>query len=55
MAGMVTGRDTWGKENDVVAGARVQEINGHDWKVQSIMKGPDLKTAWLNVVAGNSI
>jgi hypothetical protein len=47
--------DTREKENEPIAGTRVEGISGQDWKLQSRMKGCDLKAAWLIVVATNSI
>jgi hypothetical protein len=42
------------KENEHVASAQVEGINGQDWKLQSGMKGCDLKATWLIVVTANS-
>jgi hypothetical protein len=42
-----------GKENGPLAGMGAEEICGHDWKLESRMKGYDLKLTWDAVVAGN--
>jgi hypothetical protein len=44
-----------GRRKKYIADAWVKGIIGYDWKLQSGIKGSDLKVTWLTVVVANSI